>query len=140
MYGVRVHNDIATMKLLVLLILSVFLGSGELLTEKTIVLVIENNRSPTGSCFKPVRVGDLLPSGEAGSVSGLVFLLDHTTLYIRDFQFQVQGTGQFSSSSCHVHTSNKEGNKYMHNTILWKSAHRPGSIDWSGYRFIRVAV
>ena len=54
--------------------------------------------SLAGSCFKLVRVGDLLPSGDAGSVSGLVFLLDHTTLYIRDFQFQVQGTGQFSST------------------------------------------
>ncbi len=44
-----------------------------------------------------MRVGDLLLSvdnpGEGDAVSGLVFLLNHTAVYIRDFQYSIQGEG-----------------------------------------------
>ena len=42
----------------------------------------------------PSRVGQLVPTGAPGSVSGLVFLLNHTAIYIRDFQFDMTGRGE----------------------------------------------
>ena len=55
-----------------------------------------------------MRVGDLLLSvddpTENDAVSGLVFLLNHTAFYIRDFQYNVQGESEcdFYQSVLHV--------------------------------------
>ena len=54
----------------------------------------------------PSRVGQLVPSGASNSVSGLVFLLNHTTIYIRDFQFDVVGRGEvFIPKLCLINMS-----------------------------------
>jgi len=49
-----------------------------------------------GWCLKPSRIGDLIPSGSPGSVSGLVFLLNHTALYIRDFHSDLSELNVYS--------------------------------------------
>ena len=38
-----------------------------------------------GDCFLPVRVGQLTSPGSDYSVSGLVYLLDRSSIYIKDF-------------------------------------------------------
>ena len=46
----------------------------------------------TGFCLKPARLGNLDPIDNTHSISGLVYLLDRQTVYMKDFSFsQISG-------------------------------------------------